>query len=909
MAYRISYSDYPGTDTGPPDPERWIGPAGPAGPKGEKGDTGATGGLSGGTLTGPLIWTATGGTAPRSAQDRAADVINVLDHGAVGNGLTDDAPAIQAAIDHAATFTPPRAVYAPAGTYLIGTLLHMTPVSRSQCLRGDEGGTVFLLGPSNASAPCMLNIDPGAVRATVEGITFDGNAANTTWAATMVQAQTSSDTTTIRHCHFRNSHHSAFAAPGDQPVSVSLNATAAPGQPVITFAALPAGLKAGAYAAGSPFIDGDMYLIAVTATTATFNRPLTDTILNGTGVPFSHAFTTSAAALYGDTVLATADTTGLAVGMTIFIAGNGCFQSYTRITAIVVNASVTIDRFMLNKLPAGSNIAAAMGHSRLTIEGCHFNNIGQSRMTAGSRSYNTVGVAASGSSQLTLKNFGATWAGLIGVYPGQKTGLTGLPAGVPANTLIKDLVVNSLANTHTITLAAPLTASVPDAASIPFQTAVGGAGYGIWHAWGAPFAQIDAKFLNNRFEHTWAACIYAINMRALFMGNFYIQDQMEFKDPAIAPSPCIALGGCVSTRIIGEYGAGATGVGLDTTHSVGLIVSGCEFSGNGYRGSNLNSGHSNIVNGVILNNNGQAVNVPMAVDPTVSPGNLPAGMALSGSGTFGQPGTMSNITVANVIASDTQVRPTQYFGVTTRLPSVFSNYWQGTLIGTGNITAMLDPAVAAGAQANVWTVGATWTQGSGKPSSTQPNGSIWSRDNGPAGKTLYVTRAGRWNPLVEGDGTQPDDGTVLFSSGTSVASAGANTAEETLTTITLPAGTFKNVGDIVHIVAGGGFIGSTDSKNILCRLATAGGSLMCNPIANAVGQTRWVFDLWIMKTGPNAQTYLSLAGVNGNASGSGTLTGAATDTAPILIYLNARNATNAVPGSITLQNYMVETYQ
>ena len=43
MAYKISYSDYPGTDTGPPDPERWIGPVGPSGPEGEKGDKGDKG--------------------------------------------------------------------------------------------------------------------------------------------------------------------------------------------------------------------------------------------------------------------------------------------------------------------------------------------------------------------------------------------------------------------------------------------------------------------------------------------------------------------------------------------------------------------------------------------------------------------------------------------------------------------------------------------------------------------------------------------------------------------------------------------------------------------------------------------------------------------------------------------------
>lgn len=58
MAYKLHYSDYPGTDTGPPDPERWVGPPGPPGPQGPPGPPGPGGPflpLSGGTVAGPLI--------------------------------------------------------------------------------------------------------------------------------------------------------------------------------------------------------------------------------------------------------------------------------------------------------------------------------------------------------------------------------------------------------------------------------------------------------------------------------------------------------------------------------------------------------------------------------------------------------------------------------------------------------------------------------------------------------------------------------------------------------------------------------------------------------------------------------------------------------------------------------------
>src|SRR5215469_3531350 len=53
--------------------------------------------LTGGTMTGPLLYTATGGSVARAAQDRAADVANVLDFGADPTRTTDSTAAFQAA--------------------------------------------------------------------------------------------------------------------------------------------------------------------------------------------------------------------------------------------------------------------------------------------------------------------------------------------------------------------------------------------------------------------------------------------------------------------------------------------------------------------------------------------------------------------------------------------------------------------------------------------------------------------------------------------------------------------------------------------------------------------------------------------------------------------------------------------
>lgn len=55
--------------------------------------------------------TATGSTTPRTLANRFADVVNVLDFGAVGNGVADDAAAFNLAIASG------KPVYVPKGTY------------------------------------------------------------------------------------------------------------------------------------------------------------------------------------------------------------------------------------------------------------------------------------------------------------------------------------------------------------------------------------------------------------------------------------------------------------------------------------------------------------------------------------------------------------------------------------------------------------------------------------------------------------------------------------------------------------------------------------------------------------------------------------------------------------------------
>jgi hypothetical protein len=62
---------------------------------------------------------ATGSTQPRSLSDRFADVVNVKDFGAVGDGTTDDTAAFQAAANKAGVGKP---IYVPSGNYNKSTI-------------------------------------------------------------------------------------------------------------------------------------------------------------------------------------------------------------------------------------------------------------------------------------------------------------------------------------------------------------------------------------------------------------------------------------------------------------------------------------------------------------------------------------------------------------------------------------------------------------------------------------------------------------------------------------------------------------------------------------------------------------------------------------------------------------------
>jgi hypothetical protein len=110
-------------------------------------------------------------------------MIDVKSYGALGNGTSDDAAAIQRALDANCDGRTPKTLYFPAGTYRIASTLYLNHHSGGSCrTRRPPGGWIAGAGSSRT----IIAMDPAAKRgvlasdglafATVQGITFK------TWA-------------------------------------------------------------------------------------------------------------------------------------------------------------------------------------------------------------------------------------------------------------------------------------------------------------------------------------------------------------------------------------------------------------------------------------------------------------------------------------------------------------------------------------------------------------------------------------------------------------------------------------------------------------------------------------------------------------------------------------------------------
>jgi hypothetical protein len=120
--------------------------------------------------------TATGSTTARSLPDRFADVVNVKDFGAVGNGVADDTAAIQAAID-----VQKGPVFLPNGIYIVSSeivikdgtgLIGENPFWKRRTgyvYTGDKNTVIKYIGTGGLNS-CVIRASKKAVG--VEGTNF-----------------------------------------------------------------------------------------------------------------------------------------------------------------------------------------------------------------------------------------------------------------------------------------------------------------------------------------------------------------------------------------------------------------------------------------------------------------------------------------------------------------------------------------------------------------------------------------------------------------------------------------------------------------------------------------------------------------------------------------------------------------
>jgi hypothetical protein len=124
-------------------------------------------------------------------REHTSGFVNVRSYGAKGDGVTDDATAIQAADTAAGTG---GRVFFPEGTYIVGTALapssNRTWFGEKATLKRKAATNVRLINASNASA------------VTLDGLTLDGNKANQAAisAATAYGNVFTGDDITVRNC-------------------------------------------------------------------------------------------------------------------------------------------------------------------------------------------------------------------------------------------------------------------------------------------------------------------------------------------------------------------------------------------------------------------------------------------------------------------------------------------------------------------------------------------------------------------------------------------------------------------------------------------------------------------------------------------------------------------------------------
>jgi hypothetical protein len=139
--------------------------------------------------------TATGSTTARTLANRFADVVNVRDFGAVGDGVADDTAAISSVIQSN------RTIYFPSGTYLITSQIVKTSLNNVYLIGAGAGNSKIL-----CSATSVFSNSPIAFVSSnfieISNFTIDQNNNSSLTATYPVFIAISSNNVSIKNCRF-----------------------------------------------------------------------------------------------------------------------------------------------------------------------------------------------------------------------------------------------------------------------------------------------------------------------------------------------------------------------------------------------------------------------------------------------------------------------------------------------------------------------------------------------------------------------------------------------------------------------------------------------------------------------------------------------------------------------------------
>jgi hypothetical protein len=133
------------------------------------------------------------GAVTRTAQAKMRDEVSIMDFGAVGNGVTNDATAILNALQSGAQF-----VYVPPGTYALTSNISAT-IATNVTFYGN--GTILYTGATNNTNP-LITVETGNNTLTIDGLSFDG--ADKVAAGVRVYNTAAPSSNTLPNCTLSN---------------------------------------------------------------------------------------------------------------------------------------------------------------------------------------------------------------------------------------------------------------------------------------------------------------------------------------------------------------------------------------------------------------------------------------------------------------------------------------------------------------------------------------------------------------------------------------------------------------------------------------------------------------------------------------------------------------------------------